>query len=414
MSDHRLPRIFWNHALLGIALGAVGGLVCPAHLQAAVKFSPLATVSVSHNSNVFARPNDAPPFASTGNTELGDTISRYLARATGAFDWGLDRLSVNAQAERFQYNRFSQLDHTETKFGGSFDWHLGGTIDGTLEYSQRRAMASLADTFAEQLEIQTDKVASGTFRYLVTPQWRIDLQPTWHEFASPLPLYPDFGDKDTGVAASLNYLGIQRLTAGLRFEYLDGRYRGIINATKYHQTTGQLTAHYAVSGFSSFDGDVGYTKRENSFVNGADALQNPDSLAGNTTGLTGSLGFRRVLSVKTSAGLRVFREIASYVAGANSEISSGGEADLKWEPDVKFTIILRHRLATQSIQGTLATAAFAGRTDHTQDSELDVEYHALQWLTLRPYFLRNWRSSNLHDANFNSSVVGLDLTAHLD
>jgi hypothetical protein len=363
---------------------------------------------------VFARPADEPPYAGTGNTELGDTISRYLARLTGDFDWGLNRLSLNAQAERFQFNRFSQLNHTETKFGGLFDWHLGGAIDGTLEYSQRRAMASLADTLAEQLEIQTDRAVSGTFRFLLTPRWRIDLQPSWHEFDSPLQQYPDFGDKNTGLAGSLNYLGIQKLTAGLRFEYLDGRYHGIINATKYHQMTGQLTASYAVSGFSSFDGQVGYTKRENSFVNSADSNQDPNNLVGNTTGLTGSLGFRRVLSVKTSVGLRLFREIASYVAGANSEISTGGEADLKWEPDVKFTVVLRQRLATQSIQGTLAIAAFAGRTDHIQDSELDVEYHAFKWLTLRPYFLRNRRSSNFHEANFSSSVVGLDLTAHLN
>lgn len=400
--------------MLGVALFALA-LVCPcARLQAEIKLSPVGTVTVIHDSNVFARPPDEPPFASTGNTRLGDTITRYLAKAVGEFDWGLDRLSLNAQAERFQYNRFSQLNHTETKFGGLYDWRLGGAIDGSLEYSQRRAMASLADTFAEQLEIQTDKLASGTFRFMVTPRWRIDLQPTWHEFDSPLPQYPDFGDKSTGVAASLNYLGIQKLTAGLRLEYLDGRYHGIIAATKYHQSTGQLTLNYAVSGFSSFDGQLGYTTRQNSYVNSADANLNPNNLLGNTTGLTGSLGARRVLSVKTSVGLRLFREIASYVAGANSEVSTGGEANLKWEPDVKFTVVVRYRMATQAIEGTLATSQFAGRTDRIHDAELDLEYHARKWLTLRPYFLRNTRSSNFHDANYNSSVVGVDLTAHLN
>lgn len=400
--------------MLGVALVALALTYPCARVQAAVKLSPLGTVSVSHNSNVFARPPDEPPFASTGNTQLGDTITRYLAKAVGDFDWGLNRLALNAQAERFQFNRFTQLNHNETKFGGEFDWHLGGTIDGSLEYSQRRAMASLADTFAEQLEIQTDKMASGTFRFMVTPRWRIDLQPTWHEFDSPLPQYPNFGDKDTGVAASLNYLGIQKLTAGLRLEYLDGRYHGIVAATKYHQTTGQLTLNYAISGFSSFDGQLGYTKRANSYVNSADANLDPNNLLGNTTGLTGSLGARRILSVKTSVGLRLFREIASYVAGANSEVSTGGEVNLKWEPDVKFTVVARYLMATQTIEGALAISRFAGRTDRIHGAELDLEYHALKWLTLRPYFLRNTRSSNFHEANFNSSVVGVDLTAHLD
>jgi hypothetical protein len=249
---------------------------------------------------------------------------------------------------------------------------------------------------------------------MVTPRWRIDLQPSWHEFNSPLTQYPDFGDRNTGLAASLNYLGIQKLTAGLRLEYVDGRYHGIVAATKYHQVTGQLTLNYAVSGFSSFDGQLGYTKRENSYVNSADANLDPNNLLGNTTGLTGSLGARRVLSVKTTAGLRVFREIASYVAGANSEVSTGGEANLKWEPDVKFTVVARYRLATQAIEGTLAISRFAGRTDHIRAAELDLEYHAFKWLTLRPYAVRNTRSSNFHDANYNSTVLGVDLTAHLN
>lgn len=407
-------QVFWRRALAMVSLGTgIFLLAGTARLYAAVDFKPFATLSASHNSNVFARADDEPPFRERGNTSLGDTITRYLVGATAQFDWGLDRLSLNGQGERFQFNRFGQLNHNETKFGASFDWHLGGMLDGTLDYSQRRAMAPLADTLSDQLEIQTDKVASGTFRFLLTPRWRIDLQPTWHEFASPLPQYPDFGDKETGVAASLNYLGIRKLTAGLRLDYLDGRYHGIAGATRYHQTTGQLTTDYAVSGFSAFDGQVGYTKRQNSLVNSADALPGVNNRVDNTTALTGSLGFRRVLSVKTSVGLRIFREVDSYVAGANSEIGTGGEANVKWEPDVRFTVVLRYRMATESIQGTLVIANFTNRTDHIHDAEADLEYHAFKWLTLRPYFLYDRRRSNFHSANFSSSTVGIDLTAHL-
>jgi hypothetical protein len=42
-----------------------------------------------------------------------------------------------------------------------------------------------------------------------------------------------------------------------------------------------------------------------------------------------------------------------------------------------------------------------------------VEYHALRWLTLRPYALRDTRSSNFHGANFNATVYGIDFTAQL-
>jgi len=385
-------------------------LLASAHLtQAAVDFNPRATVSVTHNTNVFSRPTDEPPFSQTGNTELGDTILRYLVGTTADISWGLDRLSLSAQGERFDYNRFDQLTHFESKFGGSFEWYLGPRLNGTLSYTQQRTMAPLADTLSEQLAIQTDKVTSGDFRYLLTPHWRIDLQPVWHDFESPLPLYPDFGNKETSLTVALKYLGIHKLTSGLRVQYMDGRYHGIVDANRYHQTTAQLTANYAVSGFSSFDGALGYTNRKNDFA----ANQVVANQLGDTKAFTGALGFHRALSVKTSADLRLFREVESYVAGANSQIGTGGEASLQWKPDVKFTVVLRYRMATQSIQGTLAIANFTNRTDHVRNGEMDVEYHMYKWLTLRPYYVRDLRRSNFHDANFNSTVVGIDLTAQL-
>jgi hypothetical protein len=377
--------------------------------HAAIDFNPQGAVSAIHNTNVFSRSADQPPFPATGNTELGDTILRYLVGSTADISWGLDRLRLTAQGERFDYNRFKELNHYESKFGGSWEWYLGPRLNGTLGYTQQRTMAPLADTLSEQLAIQTDKVTSGDFSYLLTPRWRIDLQPLWHDFESPLPLYPNFGNKETSLIVALKYLGIHKLTSGLRIEYMDGRYHGIIDATRYHQTTAQLTANYAVSGFSSFDGALGYTNRKNDFA----ANQLVANQLGDTKAFTGSLGLHRALSVKTAADLRLFREVESYVAGANSEISTGGEASLQWKPDVKFTFVLRYRMATQSIQGTLAIANFTNRTDRVSDGELDVEYHVLRWLTLRPYYMRDLRRSNFHDANFNSTVVGVDLIAHL-
>ncbi|MBV8806336.1 MAG: hypothetical protein JO042_14860, partial [Sinobacteraceae bacterium] len=196
--------------------------------------------------------------------------------------------------------------------------------------------------------------------------------------------------------------------------YLNGSYHHIVAATRYHQTIGALTASYAVTGFSAFDAQAGYTRRNSSLVNPADAssaIVGTGGVVGKTTAFTGSVGFRRTLSVKTSVTLRVFREVDSYVAGANSEVGSGGEVAAKWDPDVKLSVNLRYRMSTQSIQGGIAIAGFATRADHVHHAELDMNWQAFQWLIVRPYAFRDTRSSNLHDANYNSTVVGIDFTA---
>jgi hypothetical protein len=418
VNEFKHPRSGAMSPALGFALcAAAGGLVlAAAPATASVDFNPLASVSTVYNSNVFARPSDEPPFVERGNTQLGDFVTRYLVSGTADFAFAGDKLSLNAQGSRFQYNRFDELSHYESKFGGSFTWHLGLAVDGSLSYSQNRLMAPLADILSDQLEIETEKIASGSLRILLTPRWRLDLLPTWHNFESPLPQYPDFGFQESGGSASINYLGIEKLTAGLREEYLNGSYHHIAAATRYHQTISELTASYAVTGFSSFDGQAGFTQRNSSLVNPADAggpVAGTGGVVGKTTAFTGSLGFRRVFSVKTSATLRIFREVDSYVAGANSEIGTGGELGVKWDPDLKVSVTARYRMSTQSIQGGVAISDFNTRSDRVKHAELGVDYQALHWLTIRPYAMRDIRTSNFHDANFNSTVVGIDFTAQL-
>jgi hypothetical protein len=404
----RLPIGGWLAVAVTCALAASPGA------WALTDLSPYATVAVEHNSNVFARSPTDPPFAASGNTQLDDTLFRYLGGADLDLAWERDRLRLNLEAQHFNYNHFTALDHTEYKGSADFDWHLGPVVDGSLVYKQTRVMSPLQDTLSDQLELQTDKTATATVRVLVTPQWRFDVAPTWHQLASPLPQYPQFGLRETGGAVSLNYLGINKLTAGLRGDYTSGSYGHILGATDYHQTTEELTATYALTGFSSFDGQMGFTQRNSTLVNPADAqiVGGGGGFVGRTTAFTGSLGLTRQLSVKTAVNARIFREISSYTAGANSEIGTGGEAGVTWSPDVKFTFSLHYRQETQSIQGALVNDNGAvNRVDHLRAGEFYVKYHFTQWLTLRPYITRDSRSSNVVNVSYNATMVGVDLTA---
>jgi hypothetical protein len=406
-------------ARLSPALAVAGILALAAAAPSAwalTDFSPFATVGVEHNSNVFARSAGDPPFAANGNTQLGDTIYDYLGGADLDIAWERDRLRVNAQAEHFNFDRFSELNHTEYKGGLDFDWHLGPVLDGSFVYKQAHTMSPLQDTLADTLEIQTERTGTATFRILITPQFRFDLAPTWHQLDAPLPGFPDFSLRETGGAASLNYLGINKLTAGFKVEYTDGDYGHITGATSYHETTEGLTATYALTGLSSFDGQIGYSQRDASLINPADAaaVGGAANFDGRTNAFTGSIGLTRQLSVKTSINGRFFREVSSYTAGANNVIGTGGEAGATWSPDVKFTVNLDYRQETQSIQGALVNDPGAvNRVDHLKTVAFYVKYHIAEWLTLRPFVNYDSRSSNTADVSFNATTIGADLTAKL-
>lgn len=406
----------------GLAGIVVAGLmVCGAAplARAATSISPFATVSVAHDSNVFMRPSDLPPLAAEGITALGDTIQEYTAGMAAQFNWGAEHLRLNADGKRDRYNRFSFLDHTRYKFGGDLDWRLSPMIDGRVSYTQRRYMAPFTYTLSTQLLLDTDRTAQASLRVLASRQWRIDLTPQYLYFDIPLPGYPDFRVRQKSGTVALDYLGFGKLTAGLQFEYGQGRFAGIVAATRYDQRAAHLTARYKVSGFSTFDASAGYTVRD-SKANPSGSVASSGArfggyvvAIGRTSGVTGSLTYHRQITGKTSAYLSLFRQVQSYAAGANPEIVTGGDLGVHWKPDPKFTVSLDYGLTREKVQGGLIVAGVANRRDYIRQGRLSICYAVLSWLTIRPYVNWDRQTSTFRLANFSSTIVGVDVTGRL-
>jgi hypothetical protein len=377
-----------------------------------VKFTPSAIVGAEYNSNVFELPNGS--VAPNGGSP-SDTIENYLVGATLDGHWGQETLTLSGDARHLTYKSFSELSHNEYSLLGKLSWHAASTFDGELGYSFKRYAAQFADTLTTQLELNTDELASATFAVHVTPQWRISVIPQWHSLDTPLPLYPDFRLHESIGSLAIDYLGIARLTAGARFDYTDGKYTGIVDATKYQQLTSSLTAKYRVTGLSDFNGELGYTRRDSranpgGSVGGTPGQTEPAGVVGTTAVFTGRLFYDRELTAKTGISIGAFREVDSYVAGANTMIGIGGEFVLRWKPDIKFDTGLVLRTEKDSIEGTVANANFTDIDQKTRSAHLVVEYFWNSWLTLRAHAGRDERISNLSEANFAATTAGLEFT----
>lgn len=390
--------------LIGLAGSRVAGAV--------TDLNPSASVDISHSSNIFQLPGkeQLPPGFS-----YQDTVTRYIVGGTADFDWGPDKLALNAQGSRVKYTQNGSLNHYESVFGGKFDWFSGPVLSATVDYSQSRTNTPPGNTLSQELLVQTDHIARGTFRFLLTPKWRLDVEPLWHKLDSPLPLYPEFGYNETGVGGALLYTSMARLWSGVRFSYLDGSYHHIVDATRYNQKIVEATSNYSVTRITAFDFRAGYTWRSSSLVNPADA---DPAVAGNgqfgtTSGFTGSIGLTHRVTIKTGINFKVFREVSSFGAGANSDVSTGVEGGVKWDPDFRFTVDGHYRYARETIEGVQAITGFDGRSDRTNGYGLGVQYHAFKWLNLRSYVERTSRNSNLARAGYNATLVGIIFTVQL-
>lgn len=395
----------------------VHGLVPVA--RAATNISPFATVSLEHDSNVFMRPASAPPLEAQGITALGDTIQQYEAGLTSEFDWGAERLRLDGDGTRALYDRFSFLDYSGYRFGGTLDWRASPVIDGSVSYDQHRYIAPFTQTLSTQLLLDTDRTAKATVRVLVTREWRLDLTPEFDQFDTPLPGYPDFRLRENVGTAGIDYLGFGRLTAGLRFHYSQGRYSGIAGATRYDQRESDLTTSYKLGGFSTFSANAGYTVRDTEANPAGDVANAGSGFAGyagaigRTSAFTGSLSYRRQLTAKTSAHLSLSRTLGSYAAGANPEVGTGGAVGLDWKADPKFTVAADYSLTREQIQGGLIVAGVTNRSDYARWGRVSIRYAALSWLAIRPYVIWQRQTSTFLLGNFSSTIVGIDFTSHL-
>lgn len=391
--------------------------------SAVTNLAPYVTTGIEHDSNVFDVPSSMPPFALKGDDALGDTIERIVAGSTADFRTGQNDVGLDGEFRYFWYDHFTTVSHSEFTLGGHVEWHFGPVFDVYASYNFNRYMAPFAQTLVSQLEIDTDKTGLVTLRTLITPEWRLDLTPKEHDQTLPLPGYPDFSLHEKWASAAINYLGIARTTAGLGVDYVDGEYSHIVAATKYDQETVALTALYKVTGLSDFNGQLGYTQR-NTEANPGGSLpfNGPGPIppgfvgfagaVGKTSSVTGRIFYDRQLTAKTGVSIGVFREVDSYVAGANAEIGTGGEIEVRWDPDVKFSVELNLRTEEDKFPGAVATQqAFNNRVDVVRNAQLQVKYFALDWLTIHPYFNYLVRTSNFAQASYSATTLGIDMTA---
>lgn len=403
---------------MAAALSWVAAAAQPA--SAATTFSPFASVEYQHNSNVFEIPGLDPAYEAAGITALGDSIENYEAGLNSRLDWGADSLTLIGQATREQFDRFSFLDHTEYRFNADYLWRLGAIVDGNVIYAQRRYMAAFTNTLSTALLLNTDKSAIAAVRVLMTPEWRLDLTPEFHQVDTPVPGFRGFALQEKIGVAGVDYLGFGKLTAGVQFTYDSGRYTGIEDATRYDERSVDLTASYRVSGFSSFNASAGYSSRD-SEPNPADSVAAQpgvpvvgyDGTVGTTSGATGSLTYHRQITGKTSADLKVFRRVDSYVAGANAEIGTGAAFGMSWKADPKITAGLNFGLQRDQIKGGLVVVNTTNRTDNNKYAQFEVRYAALTWLTIRPYV--NWQkaTSTFRPGNYSATILGIDVTGRL-
>lgn len=388
--------------LLCVALAAAA---MPKIAPAQTAVIPYAAEEFEHNSNVFYLPSNGPIPVGNGGATLADNDLRTLAGVDATYDWNRQVFHATGEARRFDYDHFSYLDHNEGLLDGGMDWKLGSVLDGVVDYRHERRMVPFQELIdSTQLFLETENIATASANVQLMPDWRLESLAKARTLDSPRPGLLDLSLREDSIHEGLRYLGVANLSAGFELEYLSGRFTHDPTAEtpRYHQTTAQFAANYAVSGLTSFKGALGYTRRS-------------DEVGDNVSGITGSLGYQRNLSGKTTLNLNASRAVNSYVSTAGSEVDTSAGAALTWRITYKTSLMAGYTWTESKFPQLLVVNGVSenNRVDHFQYANLEMDYQVLHWLSVRAYTHYQTRHSNLEGFSFDSTIYGIEFQARL-
>ena len=367
-----------------------------AHAQFAGKAS--ATGQFESNSNVFNL-NSGSPQPGTNDYRRSDTFLAYGAGFDLDYLWGKQELFASASTTKFNYQRFTQLDHDDYRLDTGLNWKAGQLLDGKLDVLRRRTMVPFFDLTGTTLSLETEQRETAQVGLKVTPEWRIEGSTYTSKLDEPIAQAPNLRVTESSGTATVKYLGIAGVTGGLYAGYMSGSFQGTNNTVNpsYRQTMEGFQAS-SQSGHSTYDGQIGFSRRTS--ATGAD----------NTSGVTGEFKLKDQLTPKTDIAVTLGRAINSYVFNAGSEIDTSAGVTVDWQATYKLGVTLGYTYTYRDYPGQGNNPVGSNRIDRQQYATLGVDYRPQRWIIIKPYSNLLVRNSNYIGGDFNSTIIGVYVT----
>ncbi|WP_293369516.1 outer membrane beta-barrel protein [Nevskia sp.] len=384
------------------AIAAVLALAAAGHAQAETTLIPYVTSLTTYDSNLYRVSSNAQlPVGADGSRS--DLIFNNAAGLEGVYEWAQQRFYGTVEGSRFNYLNNTSLDQNAFRFEGGLDWSLLGRVKGSLTAARSRTRSSFDNADNTVRNTQNQRTLAATTQFKLTNDLEVNGSFTNDVMRAPALNAPSFRLEQNTASTALNYLGINRWTLGVIGSYGYGNYSGTGTDSTFTQYAGSGTLAYEASDISNFQLAAGYTTREDA------------GRGGSTSGFTGSLGYARELTGKTSLNINLARAVEAFQAGDNSVIATSASIGLAWEATAKIGATLNYGYTTSEYRATGdVVTPFTGRTDDVHTVEFGVNYEALRWLQVSPALGYDRRTANQPGFDFDAFSASLQLTARLE
>lgn len=384
---------------------ALSLLAFPMTSHAVLEFTPYVSAQVEHDDNVFRDRDGDEAEAVRGDRQRDDTYMRYRAGFTSNYTAGLQKLRLDAQGSKYEYDHFNVLDHKEHDVLGSLDWQIGSLLKGTLEARDRRELQGFetrVDTDDRSMRDQTDGSLVTKLRVFndweIRPRGRI----TRARYSLDTTRNQDLDEDEAALA--LSYLGRASLSFGVEAVMTQGDFirrdpgEGIIE--EYDQQTYQLVGSWTPSPVASMDFTLGASDRNNK----GDSVNDDKELVG-------SLLLKRGISEKTTLYGGVSRGIYSaQKEGESSVVATSVNLGAYWAATPYLTFNGYSYYSLEDFQDSvIGDPDEENREDEVLAVQLSLIWAPRPWINITPNLAYSDRTSDVDDEEYDAFQAGLEL-----
>ncbi len=368
---------------------------------------------VHRDSNLFRLSDNANAAAILGSSERADTITRLGLGLRADVPVSLQRFVFEARVDDYRFDRYSVLDHVGHRAQATWNWQVGSRWRGDLGYGETRFLSGFGELQAPLRDMIDDKHGFASAGFLLTPRWRvhggIDVRDFQHSDATRRTL-----DQQTEtVMIGVDYFTPINNSLGLQVSHTKGDFDRLqpIGATlvnnDYKENNISLVGHYIVTGRSTLDARLGYTRRTHEQFSQRDF-----------SGATARLGYDWAVTGRVLLNFQAWRETQGYgfttsalqaIQDTSSSyvVTTGFSFGPHWAFSEKIVLQGRYIDERRKFQGDASTAVLgaAGQSESFRGLALAAGWTPRRNLLLSLGIETGKRTSNVALRDYDYSAI---------
>lgn len=381
---------------------------CMAHAEGGDDLKFRATLGFLHDDNLFRLPSSANTAALVGRASGAETVRLESVGLDYDKAYSLQRVRLNVDLARFNYQNFSYLSYTARNYQASWLWSYTPHLHGTVSTSRNETLNSFTDFRGFNVRnTQTNLSTRADATYELDARWRIFAGAVQTSRRNEEVVVQDSDSRGLGVDAGVRYVLPTGSSLSYSLRQTTGKYlhrqlsAAALLDTDFEQTDSGIQATWVISPDTSADVQFGLRSR-----------RHPNFPQRDFSGVTGAANLRWNASAQTAWTFGWSRDIGSYQTQAdNAAITQRISFGPEWQIGPKTSLRARVTHAVRDYAGTTGLAPPSQRRDTSNDASVALDWRPFSYVAFSASLQNSRRSSNLPGLGFNAHI--LNLTAQL-